>query len=59
MNHTGGHLPFETDVTSYLDFSKLNLITVALNNTLSDGTIPQGSKTFKTSGYVSIITYFE
>ncbi|CAL1289408.1 unnamed protein product [Larinioides sclopetarius] len=47
MNHTGGHLPFETDVTQFLSYSSLNRITVALNNTLSDKTIPQGSKTFK------------
>ncbi|GFS74353.1 beta-glucuronidase [Nephila pilipes] len=47
MNHTGGHLPFEADVTKFLNFSSLNRITVALNNTLSDNTIPQGSKTFK------------
>lgn len=49
LNHTGGHLPFEADVTSYVNFSGLNRITVALNNTLSDETIPQGSKTFKSS----------
>lgn len=48
MNHTGGHLPFEVDITKYLNFSISNRITVALNNTLSDKTIPQGSKTFKT-----------
>ncbi|GFV66658.1 beta-glucuronidase [Trichonephila clavipes] len=47
MNHTGGHLPFEADITKFLNFSSLNRITVALNNTLSDQTIPQGSKTFK------------
>ncbi|GIY72298.1 beta-glucuronidase [Caerostris extrusa] len=47
MNHTGGHLPFETDVTKFLNFSSLNRVTVALNNTLTDKTIPQGSKTFK------------
>lgn len=54
MNHTGGHLPFEADVTSHVNFSGLNRITVALNNTLSNATIPQGSKTFKTpeDGYV-------
>ncbi|XP_042895568.1 beta-glucuronidase isoform X1 [Parasteatoda tepidariorum] len=47
MNHTGGHLPFEVDVTKNLQFSNLNRITVALNNTLSFDTIPQGQKSFK------------
>ncbi|KAG8184932.1 hypothetical protein JTE90_017785 [Oedothorax gibbosus] len=47
MNHTGGHLPFEADVTKYLNFSGSNRVSVALNNTLSDKTLPQGSKTFK------------
>ncbi|XP_054718490.1 beta-glucuronidase-like [Uloborus diversus] len=47
MNHTGGHLPFEADATSHLNYFGPNRVTVALNNTLSDKTIPQGSKTFK------------
>ncbi|KFM80897.1 Beta-glucuronidase, partial [Stegodyphus mimosarum] len=47
MNHTGGHLPFESEVTQYLNFAGSNQVTVALNNTLSTKTIPQGSKTFK------------
>ncbi|CAD6186220.1 unnamed protein product [Caenorhabditis auriculariae] len=40
--HTGGHLPFEIDVTSKLRFGAENKITVAVNNTLSWATIPQG-----------------
>lgn len=40
-NHTGGHLPFEADVTVYLNFEGPNRITVAGNNTLSDSAIPQ------------------
>ncbi|KAH9511727.1 hypothetical protein DERF_010166 [Dermatophagoides farinae] len=44
MNHTGGHLPFQTDITDYLyDGNHVNHITVAVNNELSQNTIPQGS----------------
>ncbi|OTF80285.1 Beta-glucuronidase-like protein, partial [Euroglyphus maynei] len=44
MNHTGGHLPFQTDITNHLHTNgKENHITVAVNNELSHNTIPQGS----------------
>lgn len=51
LNHTGGHLPFEADVTKFIRYSDINVLTVALNNTLSQDTIPQGSKTFKDKPY--------
>lgn len=51
LNHTGGHLPFEADVTKFLKYSDVNILSVALNNTLSQDTIPQGSKTFKAEPY--------
>ncbi|KAJ1363600.1 hypothetical protein KIN20_023497 [Parelaphostrongylus tenuis] len=41
-SHVGGHLPFEFDVTSLTVFGGENRITVAVNNTLSWSTIPQG-----------------
>uniref|UniRef100_A0A158P760 Beta-glucuronidase n=1 Tax=Angiostrongylus cantonensis TaxID=6313 RepID=A0A158P760_ANGCA len=41
-SHVGGHLPFEFDVTSLTVFGVENRITVAVNNTLSWFTIPQG-----------------
>ena len=41
MNHTGGHLPFLGDVTQ-LTATGENLLVVALNNTLTDLTVPQG-----------------
>ncbi|XP_046981024.1 beta-glucuronidase-like isoform X2 [Schistocerca americana] len=43
MTHEIGHLPFQADVTSYLIYGESNRITVAVNNTLSSTTIPQGS----------------
>lgn len=42
MNHTGGHLPFQIEVTSELLYFKNNLLSVAVNNTLTGDTIPQG-----------------
>lgn len=41
-DHVEGHLPFEVDITGLVDFQKLNLLTVAVNNTLSLFTLPQG-----------------
>jgi len=47
--HQGGHLPFETELTQgQLRFDQPNLITVAVNNTLTDSTVPQGFYRFKT-----------
>ncbi|XP_054163017.1 LOW QUALITY PROTEIN: beta-glucuronidase-like [Oppia nitens] len=42
VNHTGGHLPFETYVTKHLKYGENNFITVAVNNILSKITVPQG-----------------
>ncbi len=47
LNHTSGHLPFETYATKELKFGENNLITVAVNNILSSKTIPQGSVNYK------------
>ena len=45
-NHSGGHLPFEFSVTNALNFNEVNLLTVAVNNTLTSYTIPQGKFTW-------------
>lgn len=37
-----GHLPFETEISSYLIFGSKNRITVAVDNTLLQTSIPQG-----------------
>lgn len=44
MEHVGGHLPFERDVTLDVFKAKGNsvCVTVAVNNTLTPNTIPQG-----------------
>lgn len=47
MNHTSGHLPFAADVTGKLR-SGPNVLTVAVNNTLSHATIPSADFTYKT-----------
>ncbi len=47
LNHTGGHLPFETYATKDLKYGENNLITVAIDNRLSAKTIPQGDVTYK------------
>ncbi|PIO61134.1 glycosyl hydrolase family 2, sugar binding domain protein, partial [Teladorsagia circumcincta] len=41
-SHVGGHLPFQFDVTRLVKFGTMNKVTVAVNNTLSWSTIPQG-----------------
>jgi len=43
MTHSGGHLPFEADVTSLLSYGKVNRITAAVNNTLTPSTLPPGA----------------
>jgi beta-glucuronidase len=59
MNHTGGYLPFKGDVTSLLNYEGDNLLVLALNNTLTPSTIPQGTLTYPTdhSKYV-FLSYF-
>lgn len=44
MEHAGGHLPFEKEVTLDVFKAKENnvCVTVAVNNTLTTNTIPQG-----------------
>ncbi|KAJ4432181.1 hypothetical protein ANN_20797 [Periplaneta americana] len=42
VSHAGGHIPFQTEVTSVLMYGQKNLISVAVNNTLTDSTVPQG-----------------
>ena len=45
MNHSGGHLPFEADVTDFLltpGVYGANRLTVAVNNTLNEHSLPQG-----------------
>jgi beta-glucuronidase len=40
--HSGGHLPFQADITQLLLYGTANTVTVAVNNTLTSTTLPQG-----------------
>ncbi|KAK3755205.1 hypothetical protein RRG08_027464 [Elysia crispata] len=42
MEHNGGHLPFEADVSSALRFDGPNRVTITVNNTLTPTTLPPG-----------------
>lgn len=46
-NHSGGHIAFEMDITAMLSYSEENWITVAVNNTLTRYTVPQGQYTWR------------
>jgi beta-galactosidase/beta-glucuronidase len=47
LTHEGGHLPFEGAVTAILNYDKTNVITVAVNNTLTPTTLPPGEIVYK------------
>ena len=42
MSHSGGHLPFEVQVNTLIQYGEANRITVAVNNTLNATTLPPG-----------------
>ncbi|XKL61127.1 hypothetical protein PGB90_008184 [Kerria lacca] len=42
MSHEIGHLPFHREITSFVQFGKQNRVTVAVDNTLLQTTLPQG-----------------
>lgn len=46
MQHFGGHLPFEVELTKY-DVQSPNRVTVAINNTLTPTTLPPGTIEYK------------
>ncbi|XP_077970583.1 beta-glucuronidase-like [Styela clava] len=43
LTHHGGHLPFESEVSTHLKFGVKNIITIAVNNTLTPNTLPPGT----------------
>ncbi|CAG7734111.1 unnamed protein product [Allacma fusca] len=47
VEHSGGALPFLAELQSELTFDQENLITVAINNTLSRDTVPQGTTVYQ------------
>ncbi|XP_003706264.2 beta-glucuronidase isoform X1 [Megachile rotundata] len=58
-NHEMGHLPFEAEVSSYLVYGGKNRITVAVDNTLLQTSVPQGKivETAVDNGSVHMQTY--
>lgn len=59
MSHQIGHLPFETEITTFLKFGKENRLTVACDNTLLSSTIPQGKVEKLVSGRLSQVYTFD
>lgn len=49
MEHEGGHLPFEADISKLVQTGPLTTcrITIAINNTLTPQTLPPGSIVYK------------
>lgn len=50
-SHEMGHLPFETEISMYLNYGDKNRITVAVDNTLLQTSIPQGKLTDTPTDY--------
>lgn len=50
VEHDGGHLPFEADITDYVEYGKSAILTVAVNNTLTVSSLPPGSVTQYSGG---------
>ena len=46
VSHSGGHLPFEANITSLVKAGAPIRITVAINNTLTPHTLPPGTLNF-------------
>lgn len=58
VEHTVGHLPFEAELNKVLDdLSAPNVLTVAVNNTLTLDTIPQGDLELKVRSSSLYLTY--
>ncbi|XP_051172320.1 beta-glucuronidase-like [Leptopilina boulardi] len=53
-NHEMGHLPFEAEITSFLIYGGKNKITVVVDNTLLQTSVPQGKIVDSSSDYGSV-----
>jgi beta-glucuronidase len=53
VSHSIGHLPFQAEVSSLVNYGTRSTITVSVDNTLTNTTIPEGS-TKKLSRFVSM-----
>ena len=58
-NHEMGHLPFEAEITTKALYGEKNRVTVAVDNTLIQTSVPQGKvvDTEADNGTVKIQTY--
>ena len=52
--HTGGFLPFETEITYKLKDGQDNLLTIAVNNVIDYTTLPVGGKANMLSGMAGV-----
>lgn len=43
VSHDIGHLPFQAEISSLVTYGTENTVTVAVDNTLTATTVPQGS----------------
>ena len=62
MNHSGGHLPFEGDITSFIPnnvYSSKVRVVVAVNNTLTPTTLPPGELVIHNPTYRELQTQFD
>ncbi|CAH1376182.1 unnamed protein product [Tenebrio molitor] len=50
VSHSMGHLPFQAEVTSLVNYESQNTITVSVDNTLTNTTLPEGSTKKLSSG---------
>ena len=57
--HVGGHLPFEIDISKTVYLEKYNLLTVAVNNTLTLETLPQGVVVYHSDSEYLLKPYFD
>ena len=46
VSHSGGHLPFQANITDLVKTGAPNRITVAITNTLTPHTLPPGTLSF-------------
>lgn len=62
VNHSGGHLPFEADITPLISndatYSKVRVV-VAVNNTLTSTTLPPGQLVIHNPSYIELQTGFD
>ena len=62
VNHSGGHLPFEADITPFISndatYSKVRVV-VAVNNTLTPSTLPPGELIIHDPTYIELKTGFD